>query len=809
MTKSLAGLAAKRRPVNNFINGAIGAWTAGNSIVFRTHDLAYEIGTDGQNRGFYDRHTSANHLYATAPGSFMSVTKGGLTIGSTAVTLQGSILSVEFGDPGVSATVLVQVRPAYLTLELLSVSDPTITGVTLAYLPLVLTKRVGLTLAYCGGRHYAAAVVSLNVVTRSIPSSGASWSLLSAEADARVQLTGAKIAILGCRPLQLLRRLSRIEKENCLPHPILDGVWARRSYEVRTSYLFVDLTKLNADEIIGYAQRGGFRYIVVYHENWTSSYGTYPVNQFTFPNGNSDLQVVSAAVHAAGLKLGMHLLYMLIAKDSDLVTPVLHPGFFMVPGVTRKLAADIYPGQSEALIPTTTSPDGPDGFLAAGQKGPLTRHTELRGYSLRIDNEVIVYEDIQTTQPYGFTVKPANIKAPHSADALIENFAECLMDEKTTYYLPDLTGELWGQMTARVADIIQKFGFDFIYPDGFGEPLIPPLPVDLVPKWYLVNLLFSKLYGAIQSISRPVLFAHEPNIGRIPDLFTDYLWHVFSRGNTRDYLRPNGVDQVTSKRIIEYFASHSLPGSESEFIADRDLQPFEFGWFGYVLQYLNPKPNLPGGDATRPREIEYAWSKALAYGGAMSLETSQTCLEGNGRTGEVLDLIKLWEDLRLTNYFPESIRDQIKDPLKEIPLKEFTLRQGPTGQWEVLPIWYEEHQVDPLVSGSDHWTFSNPYGAQNVRIVIEAGPLGVTNPGLRVNSLASVQFQTILNEAWYLEYADDSGLRVFDGNGWPRAGSVLSGGSMLVQAGDNDVIFVCDQGQTAKVTLATLGQPLQ
>jgi len=298
--------------------------------------------------------------------------------------------------------------------------------------------------------------------------------------------------------------------------------------------------------------------------------------------------------------LGMHVVYMLIDKDSVLVTPALQPGFFMAPGVARTLAGDIYPGQGDPLIPTTTSPGGVDGFLAAGQKGADTRYTELRGYSLRIDDELIVYEDIQTSPPYGFKVDPATIKTPHSAGALIENFAEYLIEDTPNFYLPDVTGELYGQMTTALAAAAHKYGFDFIYPDALGEPLIPPLPLEPLPKWYLANLLISRLYAAIQTIPHPLLFAHEPNIGAT-DQMSDYPWHVFSRGNTRDYLRPDGTDQVTSQRIIEFFHQNSLPSS-SRFTAGRDLQPFEFGWFGHVTQDV-----VNRGDATRPRNCQMLW----------------------------------------------------------------------------------------------------------------------------------------------------------------------------------------------------------
>ena len=98
-----------------------------------------------------------------------------------------------------------------------------------------------------------------------------------------------------------------------------------------------------------------------------------------------------------------------------------------------------------------------------------------------------------------------------------------------------------------------------------------------------------------------------------------------------------------------------------------DLQPFEFGWFGYFTHSLV-------GEATGPREMEYAWCKALAHGAAMSLETGKATLDANGRTAEIFAKIKNWEELKLRGYFPERIREQLRQPGRE-----FTLEQAAGG----------------------------------------------------------------------------------------------------------------------------------
>ncbi|HXB68787.1 MAG TPA: hypothetical protein VNY05_11110, partial [Candidatus Acidoferrales bacterium] len=156
--------------------------------------------------------------------------------------------------------------------------------------------------------------------------------------------------------------------------------------------------------------------------------------------------------------------------------------------------------------------------------------------------------------------------------------------------------------------------------------------------------------------------------------------------------------------MIQHFDRVSVAGARVSFA---DLQPFEFGWFGFFTSGLDVQ-------ATRPREMEYAWSKALAYRAAMSLETDKAALDQNGRTSEIFSRIKTWEELKRKAYFPQRIRDQLKTPGAE-----FELAKGGKGQWQILPVTYS---AEKYVDGDDRWTVENPYSDQPLRVTIDALP---------------------------------------------------------------------------------------
>ena len=123
--------------------------------------------------------------------------------------------------------------------------------------------------------------------------------VLIAHADHRLRLEGAKVAIVGCPSENLLDVIEQIEIENGLPHPTIDGVWARRSPELMKSLLYTDISEATADEVIAYAKAGGFTTVHINRPVWCASNGSYLINRKNFPSGEAGLLAVSRKIHAA------------------------------------------------------------------------------------------------------------------------------------------------------------------------------------------------------------------------------------------------------------------------------------------------------------------------------------------------------------------------------------------------------------------------------------------------------------------------------------------------------------------------------
>lgn len=159
--------------------------------------------------------------------------------------------------------------------------------------------------------------------------------VLIAHADRRVGLDGEKVAVIACPTKSLLDIIEQIEIENGLPHPTIDGVWARRSPELMKSILYAEVSEETADDVIAYAKTGSLH---VNRPHWCSSNGSFLINRKNFSNGETGLLTVSRKFHAAGLKFGLHNWEVVGHKHDPLVKPVPAKGFLMYPDRQRILA---------------------------------------------------------------------------------------------------------------------------------------------------------------------------------------------------------------------------------------------------------------------------------------------------------------------------------------------------------------------------------------------------------------------------------------------------------------------------------------
>ena len=94
---------------------------------------------------------------------------------------------------------------------------------------------------------------------------------------------GSRIALFAGPSTETLATLGAIEVAEGLPHPTLDGVWAKQSVRATESYLIVDFGEATMDEAIRMTQRAGLK--VVYHSSPFETWGHFKLKPDLFPRG--------------------------------------------------------------------------------------------------------------------------------------------------------------------------------------------------------------------------------------------------------------------------------------------------------------------------------------------------------------------------------------------------------------------------------------------------------------------------------------------------------------------------------------------
>ncbi|MFC1544628.1 hypothetical protein ACFL4X_00535 [Gemmatimonadota bacterium] len=648
-------------------------------ILFENRWATLRVSPDGRNLSLTDKAMSIERLKSDET-AFMLLFREEQSFPSSSVSLSGDTLTVRFDPPGTEAVFIVSADDSWIIFESLSINGP-VDSLRMVNLDLNIQEQFGAVINASYDSSFAICVQALTVNINAYPVDLDGRSLYPADfVEAGLQFTrpgdsrilnatlhpqlpvegNPRAAIIACPAASLASSLSGLETTFGLPHPELDGVWGKISDEVKISYIFVPITENDADEVIRYAKSGGFGYLVT-HPFRTG--GHFLIDSLKFPSGEIGLRKVVQKIHAAGLKAGLHSNTGGISTDDPYVAPLPDPG--LATCESFELATDI--SQSATKITVTTSPVGlPDRYTYL-LYGP--------GLHLRIGDEIIRYESYTTEQPYTFT---GCVRGEYGTLAAGYRRGEPVLHlaEKWNHYTMDVNSPLLGEVTGRLADIINGYEFDWLYLDG-AEILSAQ-----GPGFYYVNRFIQELFPKIM---RELM---------IQSSYVDnFSWHAVSRVTSNDF----------PFHAIRRYCEVSRLGTVKYF--NDNLCPTELGWWGLVL-------NNPSHYSTLPEEIEYGCAKSIAFNKAISLQLYQKeFLDLHGRTGEILDIFKRYEELRLSNYFPERVKQKLRNFGYD-----FRLRRDESGSWYFRQVARSAGHYVHGERGRDTLTVINEFKEQPVRL---------------------------------------------------------------------------------------------
>ena len=610
---------------------------------------------------------SRARITATTSGAlkFARLKKTGKEYVATQATYADGKLQVQFGESGVTVVIGVAIEKRYFTFETLSVSDAAVDEMVFLDVPLNIQGSLA--------DKFQACTLALNIKTDINDLPGPSRHLLAA-CFSRPGLVGAKAAILGC-PQGDLRNVMKeaVRAAKDLPQTDRGGPWALDSAANRGSYLIDypgSISEKNVDKWIATAMGIGARQID-FHTGHTLRFGDYEPDPAIYPKGLDSLKAVIDKLHAAGIAAGLHTYAFYVAKNSKWVTPMPDPR--LGKDATFTLASALSETNQTVPVAETTK-----------EMSTLTGFQVRNSVTVQIDDELITYSGINKEPPYAFTgcQRGANGTkvSKHEPGAKVHHLKECF-----GLFTPDGDSTMFEEVAVRTAEVYNRCGFDMIYLDALdGADILGRWPNGW--KYYATKFV----YRLCHSLKQPAIMEMST--------FDHHLWFARSRVGAWD---------APSKGYKRFIDQHFLENKSSQ----QNFLPANLGWW-CVFDWA-PKDRI----RTFSDDLEYIMCKAIAGDHSLSwlMGFEPETFEKSYNARRLGALIRQYEELRLANYFPPSVREKLG-----APDSDFTLEKTAAGRWQFRPVSYDVHKVVGREGASHRWQVENKFRKQPLKVRIEA-----------------------------------------------------------------------------------------
>ncbi len=766
---------------------------------WRTDQATFAVGTNGVLVTVSPRALERNVLAEGQPAPVLSLRFAGSTElhAPDAATWDAPTaqLTLRYAKAGASAVVQVDSKPSHVRLELKEVRPADQAGrVDLAMwgpYPIALRGAVGEVVGVVRDDAFAVGVQALNPKTlggypendegsadrpyaarktdwggvlqaysldRSRPRSIAVWNkrapnmpVTSLPGETAI---GSAMAVFGCDPVKVLETIGRIEVAEGLPHPLIDGVWAKVSPERGRSYLIADFSEGDIDEMLGYVKRANL--MSLYHGNPFKSWGHYVPSPKYFPNGVAGVKTCATKAKALGIRLGVHTLSNFINTHDPYVTPVPDPR--LVRTGTALLTADV-----DAVV--TEIPVASPEYFAHRDRNELQ--------TVMIERELVRYRSVSTTAPWKLLDCQRGAYGTTAAAHAKGVEAGKLMDHSYKVFFPNI--EMQTEIARGLARLFNETGLSHLDFDGHEGCLASG-------QGTYGNELFAKEF--YDHLDQTVINGTSPPLSH-------FYWHINSYCNWGEPWYGGFRDSMQEYRI------------NNQAFCERNYLPKMLGW--YLL-----KPN------TCLSDMEWMLARAAGFDAGFALATSPGALRTNPESGPILDSIREWEQARRSGAIPVALREVLRNPKREFHLEAVSGGGWNLIPFHDSPEFTHEAQVrQPGEPTGAAWELSNPDHPQPLQFKLRVlGTNGsVANPTFEIDRSATLVVPVELKGGQSLLVESDAIARVYDAKGNAVKIVPLKKALPMVRAGANQIQFdgefQGDPGPKLVVTFKTKGSPIR
>lgn len=740
---------------------------------YGTSDFKIEIDSQGRMVSFYDLIHDKERLASGQPAPVVALkTSDGIEEPSSAEFLKdSSLIRLHYNESDITLDVEIHIKESHVTFEIVQ-AEPvgSVDVVIWGPYPITINQTVGEVVGVVRDDEYAVGIQALNVKTlggypdneeglngfrghtavakpwgsvlqaysmdRSKPRNVAAWNgtfpNMPVPPVPGETVVGSKIALFGCAADEALDTIGKIEIAEGLPHPLIDGVWAKKSPESGRSYMIADFSEQTIDEILGYvhqANLGG-----LYHGNPFESWGHYNPHPRHFPNGAEGVKECADKARALGIRLGVHTLSNFIQPNDPYISPV--PDSRLAKTGVSALTQDITTDATEIPV---ASPEYFNNEEANWMKTVL------------IGEELIRYRAVSESEPWLLLdCQRGSFNTQVSAHQQGAEVGK-LLDHPYRVFFPNL--ELQREIAVNLAQFFNETGLEQMDFDGHEGCLASgqgSYAIELFAKDFYDNLEHTVLNGT--------------------SLSSHFYWHINTYCNWGEPWYGGFRESMQQYRI------------DNQDFFDRNFLPNMLGW--YLMT-----------ETTHLSDMEWMLARAAGYNAGFAMATSLSALQNNPYTAILLDSIREWEAARRSGAFTKEQRERLKVAENEFHLEKVDEGIWNLYQFHISEEFVHEQVVlQPGQPTSATWHLVNPgeEQAMQVKLLVDGEDGAVVNPTFEVDNYVTWTIPITLQSRQTLLYEGSMTARVFDEQGNQIDIVEVAAPSPRLASGNYEITFDCE-----------------
>lgn len=555
-------------------------------------------------------------------------------------------------------------------------------------------------------------------------------------------IIGSKIAIFGVPVNQTLKTIGQIEIEEGLPHPQLNGDWAKISTEAASAYIIMGFGKDNIRRAIDITKKAGLKYL--YHDGPFESWGHFKLRKDQFPNGINDLKYCVDQAAENGIYMGLHTLSNFITTNDEYVTPIPDPRLGKV-GYSI-LTNKIDKAQKEIQI------ESPDFFKQF-------KNNHLK--TVQIDNELIRYGGISSDEPWilqdcergAFGTTADFHKEGDTISKLIDHgYKVFLTDASLGMEVAENITELYNQTGLRQISFDGLEGNRSTGMGNYGEILF-------TQAW------FNKINNDIKShyIADASRTSH-------------YFWHMYTRMNWGEPWYAGFRESQTEYRL------------KNQAYFKRNLMPGMLGWFRMT-------------DQTSIEDIEWMLARSAAFDAGYAFVIDYTSLEKNQHSEEILHLIGEWEKIRMGQLLSAEQKVKMEDVSNEYHLRTIDINSWALSHINSVKLVHKKMIRQPGEPTHSTFMFNHDKDETPFQFNITARNGNLEKITIEIDNYKTIEIPEVLKAGETLIFAEGNKGVIYNQNWAKRKEVDLEISDFQLSKGEHSLLLKCEFPEEEDVEL--------